>query len=669
MQTNPITQAEFIDLFPHTRFRYIHDVNGATVQGDSVLDLSWNEKGYGVFYTVNGFPSSGKAIQSQLLSLNGNYTDFDVNPNLSQDEKSELIQNALMAGLEAGVPPPTVVNRTQKGAHLIWLYGQPIPPTPENIAKWRDVQQRIIHCFKGDRAASDPSRVLRLPYTMHLKNPSAPFEIKVMSYKPESKCTLDELDSLVPKYSDTEVNGNKLPATDILRQGVKVGEGMRHMAIAQVAGLLLKDAKTSEQVEIAQLALYGWDRTVVGSPEPFLQRKTELDNTFDGILKREMAARGDGMRTDQTVSKPRLWAIGDILAHDFGEEEWLVESLISKQGITALSGNPGDFKTWVTIHIALCMSRDTSVFGKFKAMQGGVLVIDEEDHLRLLKKRLELLGAKETDKIYYLSQNGIKMDDEKVRDSILEIVKEKNIKLLILDSLVRVHQQDENDAKGMAKVFSGLQKIIVAGASVLFTHHHRKQVGFGSGNLGQSMRGSSDILAAVDCHITIEKKKDEADRLVIRQTKLRQAELLPPFEVNILKGELGPSGFEYAGNYDEKKLKAEEVAAAVVLVLMEGVKSRTELNEILRKEFGKTAIEDGIKIAQGEGDIERIPSKELPKGDRKQAYYRLPVGSSLQDEAENDLPASQLSIDIGKQEDEQLAEEWFGDGPSTSIDN
>lgn len=367
-----------------------------------------------------------------------------------------------------------------------------------------------------------------------------------------------------------------------------------------------------------------------------------------------------------------LWTPGEILAHDFGEEEWTVESLIPKQGMTALSGNPGDFKTWVTIHMALCISRGTPAFGKFDVTQGSVLVIDEEDHLRQLKKRLTLLGARGTDSIYYLSQNGIKVDEPAVRDAILKIVKDKNITLLILDSLVRVHGQDENDAKSMAKVFSSLQKIIEAGASILFTHHHRKQQGFVSSNPGQMMRGSSDILAAVDSHIMLEKKRDEADRLILKQPKSRQAEVLEPIEIKVLKdtvdddGKSCPSGFEYVGGYDEKKKKAQEVADAIPLIIADGMKSRTELLEALKEEFGKTAIEDGIKIAEETCVIEKVPRNELSKGESRKAYYRLP-GTAISDSVgvEDDLPASYTYIDAGKQEDAGKVVEDYEGGSST----
>ena len=351
-----------------------------------------------------------------------------------------------------------------------------------------------------------------------------------------------------------------------------------------------------------------------------------------------------------SAGKLRVWSIGEILTHDFGPEEWTVKSLITKQGITAFSGNPGDYKTWVTIHIALCVSRNSPVFGKFPTTQGGVLIIDEEDHIRVVKGRLELLGAKDGDAIHYLSQSGFKADNDKALQAVVDFVKEKNIKLVILDSLVRIHRQEENDATGMAKVFSSIQKIIAAGASILFTHHHRKQYGFGNSNPGQNMRGSSDILAAVDSHITVERKRDKEDCLLIKQTKSRQGEALKPFEIEILQGPSGPSGFEYAGDYDEKKAKAEEIMDVLPSVLADGMKSRADIHEGLKNEFGKSAIDDGLKFGEESGIIVRVPKEELPKGGRRKVYYRLP--GTPQISLEDEFPASSLPIETGSQEEE-----------------
>ena len=529
--------------------------------------------------------------------------------------------------------PPTVSQTTGSGGKQLFYYAP----------KGYEVRNRIGHRYLVDIRGIGGQFVIAP--SIHKNGKEYQLDWEDLDPENITEFPKEDLDAFLG------VNDNTKDSMDVVLSGVPVGQGRRHIGIAQVAGYYLRKAKTSAEIDMARVAVYAWDKMVNKSPEPEIERKKEIDNVFDGILKLEINKREGGETAfGNTSVMPRLWSIGEILSTDFGAEEWFVEFLVSKQGMTALSGNPGDFKTWVTIHIALCVARGLAVFGKFNVTQGAVLIIDEEDHIRLLKKRLELLGAKETDNIYYLSQSGIKVDTEEARNMLVDLVKEKDIKLVILDSLVRVHGQEENDAKGMAKVFSSLQKVIIAGASILFTHHHRKQVGYGNSNLGQSMRGSSDILAAVDCHITIEKKKDEENRLIIRQTKLRQAELLLPFEISILKGEFGPSGFEYVGDFDERRMKAEEVSSVVVSLLSDGMKNRGAIHEILKDEFGKTAIDEGIKIAVDNGFIEKVPNEDIPKQDRKKAHYRVLVRSS--DFVESDLPASCTYIDTGKQEDE-----------------
>ncbi len=387
----PITQEEFIALFPNIRFRYIHDVNKHTVQGGNILDLSLNQKGYGIFFTVNGFPSTGKADESRLLLLNASYTDFDVDPSLSQEEKSKHIQDAIMAGVDAGIPAPTIINRTQKGAHLIWLYLHPLNPTPQNVAKWREVQRRVVHFYKGDKAAVDPTRVLRVPYTMHLKDPAHPFEIYVQSYKPEAKCTLDELDATVPKHSNESIAGAKIPAKDVLLNGVKVGEGMRHMAMAQVAGLALKDATTPEGVEIARLALYGWDRCIVRSPEPFSTRKVELDNTIVGILKLKKNAP-DTNHTKKTPGQALTIRASDVKSEPIN---WLWPGRIAMGKLTLIAGDPGLGKSLITNTFAAIISVGGVLpLAESESETGDVILLSaEDDPSDTIKPRLEEAGA------------------------------------------------------------------------------------------------------------------------------------------------------------------------------------------------------------------------------------------------------------------------------------
>jgi hypothetical protein len=309
-------QKKFLALFSNTRFRYIHEYNRnkGVIQGNNVLDLSRDDKGqtlndrdFGIYFSVNGFPPDGSANEAQLISLNCNYVDYDVDPEFSHEEKDRLIKETIMGGIEAGAPPPTMIVRTKNGAHMYWLYPEPIKPTVFSLEVWREVQKSLVQTFKGDRAAIDPARVLRVPYTMHLKEPSDPYLITVLSYKPNSHYSLTELQSALSHVTPREEQKEKTPAMELLREGVPIGEGQRHGAIAQVAGLFLKGADTPEKVMIARQNIYDWDKKVVGSPERSEERRKELDNTIESILKRELAGK-EVVAPRDAKGPPRLWS-------------------------------------------------------------------------------------------------------------------------------------------------------------------------------------------------------------------------------------------------------------------------------------------------------------------------------------------------------------------------
>jgi putative DNA primase/helicase len=374
MSNNVLSQEKFIALLPYTRFRYIHDVNGDVVQGNNKLDMSMNEKGYGIFLTVNGFPSIGEATEQRLKSLNANYVDIDFDKKLPESEKERLLQEKIMSCLDTGIPSPTIINRTKNGAHLFWLFLPHISPTPENIVMWKDVQKRLVQIFDGDKHAVDTSRVLRVPYTKHLKNPDEPFEIKTISYKSQCVYTLADLDALLPQYTQAELSSEKVSAKEILKEGVKVGVGLRHMAIAQIAGLTLKEARTPEQIQMARLALYGWDRCVVNSPEPFASRRKELDNTFENILEKELSGRS---AVTNGKSKAIIQCFTSIKPEPIS---WLWPERIALGKLTLIAGDPGLGKSLISVTISAALSKGYNwPVGGTSAPVGDVVFISAED--------------------------------------------------------------------------------------------------------------------------------------------------------------------------------------------------------------------------------------------------------------------------------------------------
>lgn len=254
--------------------------------------------------------------------------------------------------------------------------------------------------------------------------------------------------------------------------------------------------------------------------------------------------------------------------------EWLIEKLITEESISILSGQPASFKTWIILHLAIQMAKGEPLFGKFATKKSNVLIIDEESGLRRLKTRLAFLTRDEYLPIYFVSSEDFKLTKKSVYE-IISFCEEKDIKVVMFDSLVRMHTANENEAAAMAGVGELLKQIKNKGISILLTHHHRKQI---SGNPAQDMRGSSDIFALLDCHLAVSEKERV---LTIMQTKLRDEDEAKPFEIAV-KREDGSTRFEYIGETEPEKIKRNRVSD-LVLVMLGEAEVPLSTKEILEK--------------------------------------------------------------------------------------
>ncbi len=167
--------------------------------------------------------------------------------------------------------------------------------------------------------------------------------------------------------------------------------------------------------------------------------------------------------------------IKDLMAKQYPAQKWLVDKLIPASGITILSAEPGSYKTYLLLEAALAVVSGRPLFGQFDTTKTGVLMIDMENGEALLQQRLRELGTPDNEDlpIYFASRREFTVDKENIELAILNC-KAYDVGLLMIDSLVRVHQGDENTAGDMAKVFEMLRQIADEGIAVLITHHNRK---------------------------------------------------------------------------------------------------------------------------------------------------------------------------------------------------
>lgn len=224
----------------------------------------------------------------------------------------------------------------------------------------------------------------------------------------------------------------------------------------------------------------------------------------------------------------KFLSLDEIIATDYPKEQYFVERLIPKDAITCIGGLPATMKSYFSNYLALRVVSGKDVLGLYKTEPANILFIDKENKLSRIKDRFLRLGigSNEAKKIFYLSSNFIIDNDHDLSASIA-FIKDHNIKLTFLDTLVRVHNHEENSASEMNKVFLALKELLLAGSAVCFLHHFNKRGAFGQAtDVKDQLRGSGDILAMVDSFIALTRRENMVE---VEQAKSRDELCVPKF--------------------------------------------------------------------------------------------------------------------------------------------
>lgn len=251
--------------------------------------------------------------------------------------------------------------------------------------------------------------------------------------------------------------------------------------------------------------------------------------------------------------------LGQLLNEQFPPEVWIVDKLIPDEAVTILAGFPGSFKTWLYMYIAVKVAKGQPVFGQYKTKHTNVLVFDEESGRRRLQNRFRQLGAPEDNSIHLMSRAGYKMN-QLYANAIAQKAREVGAGLIVFDSFTRFNaDSDENTSGDMAKLMDFYRQLADAGFAVLILHHNRKD-NAGNFNAGQAMRGSTEIMAAVDCQIAVS-RTGQSEIVKLEQTKNRDTWESAPIK---LRFQLNASEFEFMGT---DKTTAEKEADLLDCVL------------------------------------------------------------------------------------------------------
>jgi archaellum biogenesis ATPase FlaH len=322
-------------------------------------------------------------------------------------------------------------------------------------------------------------------------------------------------------------------------------------------------------------------------------------------------------------------SFSELMKRNLGEVKWMVEQLIPAESIIALSGHPASFKTWLILHLAIQLTKGEKFFNQFATSVANVLIIDEESGTRLIKQRLEMLTNDLYLPIYFHSLENFKLSEESIA-KIIAFCKEQDIKVVIFDSLVRIHTANENEAGAMASVVDFLKRLTKEGLTVIFTHHHRKQ---STKDAAFDMRGSSDILASVDCHLAVKKKNHI---LTVQQTKLRYAEESKPFKVSVNQ-EGCFLKFAFLEFISKEKDKVDDVKDLALKIIAESDKPifQKKILEKMREigtQCGDTTLKNALRELVDEEEV------YTQKGEKNKIYYSLEPINEEEEQGKIALP-------------------------------
>lgn len=501
-------------------------------------------------------------------------TDDEVDAWLTKYPEAQIgivtgqISNFVVVDVEAGgdssMYPSTLTVKTGGGGyHFYYQYPGKVTKNATRIAELTDIRG------DGGYVVAPPSVSSKGAYSWHgITIENAP-DITNLPMYPGGQ--LEVLSTV--KNKPVEATSELIPV------------GKRNEAAAKQIGEIISRMVPERWEKAAWPEAVTWNLTALAEPLP----NDELSKVFNSITKLRLTEL-EQCDIEEFVLKP--FTLSELYAEKFPPIQWVAEDLIPLGCLGAITGESNAYKSFMTLVLSQAVATGTPYLGHFPTPAGKVLVIDEENSRRMIEQRFKNMGIEANDNIVFLSHTGLQIDREKHRTKLLKYIDTLKPRLIIMDSMVRLHGRDENSATEMRQVMNALRSLVAPDRSVIFIHHHKKEQGFARKSGSGSLRGSTDIFNALDFHLAIERR---GEQLVVRMLKLRVKHELPPFKVMLNCGENESIDFSYLGNDTSHEENIEELKESIVETLASIAEevSRADIMNALKK--GEHVTNEALK--------------------------------------------------------------------------
>ena len=312
----------------------------------------------------------------------------------------------------------------------------------------------------------------------------------------------------------------------------------------------------------------------------------------------------------------------------FPDEEWLIDRIIPQTGIVMFVGEAGVGKSFLALDVARSMSDGENFINFYQVKtKGAVLIIDKENGLRRLQKRMLGLKIPSDANIYLLKYpEQFTLEKADFMQSISDFIIANEIKLVILDSFIDVLIGSENDSSDTQEVIGAI-KSISPNICWLILHQDSKPMPKTQRTAGQKTRGSSNIIAQVDNQFYIEKTKIPTI-INIEQGKSRDNEPAKKFQLEFINEDEQMVGFRYLGETKDDVKLIEEVMEFIHNYLEENsMTSREDLLNICESNnYTARTTGEALRILVKKGFIEGV---KKPGFGNKLFYFLTKVDSGV----------------------------------------
>lgn len=209
------------------------------------------------------------------------------------------------------------------------------------------------------------------------------------------------------------------------------------------------------------------------------------------------------------------WTAKDLLATDFPEPRWAVDTLIP-EGLAVFAGAPKLGKSWLALGLSIAVASGGRAFGKIPTERGDVLYLALEDSPRRLKGRLSSLLHDEA------PPHGLQIFTEwrRLGDGGAEaiaawLVRNPETRLVVIDVYTRIRPRETRRTDFYAADYdaaSGLQVVAMEhGIAILGLYHTRKAE---AEDFVETVQGTFGTAAAADTILVARRGRGQADATI-----------------------------------------------------------------------------------------------------------------------------------------------------------